>query len=289
MFYNAFLSKSLCFKAREELSDRDFARVLKAIKNNLLLSESEAMTTKRLPTFLAVILFMTAIPAFAYTVSQTKYIPSGIPDMNGLLTFNQFNNHSGIWDLNSIQISFTLQSSGGCLTVDNDSASPASGSFEFGIFGGILSTNVNLPAINPPAQFSCQVEVYDSQTFSLDPDNGDGLSYDPTPPDGLSYNGGIITDTNVGSVGRPYWTAGNKGFLGIGTYTINYYVRQHFTFSASGGVSLNATPAADAAGFVTVLYTYEVIPEPATITLLGTGILVFLLKRKRKKQQIYPP
>jgi hypothetical protein len=239
------------------------------------------MTTKRLSTFLAVILSMLAVPAFADTLSQTRFF-TGIPSMNGSLTFNQFYDNGGAWTLQSIEVSLTLQASGGYIRIDNDSSVPASFSFTFGAGGVLSSTDVNLSdSLNQPVPG--QVAVYRSQSFNLAGNVGDGTGdYDPTPPDGALYNGNIVTDTNVGFIGNYYWDKGTEGFLGTGTYDVNYSVWQHFTYDVFGGIEFKSIPA-NASGLVTVLYTYDTIPEPATIALLCTG-LIFLLKRKRKKQ-----
>jgi hypothetical protein len=235
------------------------------------------MIAKRLSAFLAVIFATMAVPAFADTLSQTQFF-TGIPNMNGAFSFNQFNNHNNTWDLQSIEISFTLQASGGYLKLDNDSLEPASVSFEFGAGGVLSSTDVNLSnSLNQPVPG--QVTVYDSQTFSLAPDNGDGpYIYDPSPPDGNLYNGRILTDTGLGFIGNYYWDKGGKGFLGTGTYNINYSVWQHFQLDSTGGVTHMSIPA-NASGMVTVLYTYDAVPEPATIALLTIGSLLF---RKKK-------
>ena len=236
------------------------------------------MITKRLSALLAVILFMTTAPAFADTISQTKFF-TGIPLMYNSLTFNQFDTHGGTWALQSIEVSLTLQASGGYIKLDNDSSLADTFSFEFGVRGVLISTDVNLSnSLNQPVPG--QIEVYRSRSFNLAGNVGDGTGdYDPTPPDGNFYNGDIITDTNIGFVGNAFWNAGTKGFLGTGTYDINYFVSRHATYDdLYGGVELMATPA-NASGMVTVLYAYNTVPEPATITLLSFGVFA-LLRRK---------
>jgi len=227
------------------------------------------MTIKKISIFFAVAFLVMAIPVLANTLSQTQFF-TGIPNMNGSLPdFNQFNSYGGTRLLQSIQISFTLQSSGGYLEAHNISSSLASITYAFGVNGRISSTDVCLPDMS--------LQVSDTNHFDLNP----GASW--------SYNGSIKTDTKLDSVADTLWGSGAKGFLETtGTYKINYSVGRTADCTSDGGISFSSIPAS-ASGMVTVLYTYEVIPEPATIALLGTGILVFVLKRKRKKQQIYPP
>jgi len=223
------------------------------------------MTTKKISIFFAVTSLVMAVPAFAYTISQSQVF-TGITNMSGSLPdFNQFDNHGDIWQLQSIQVSFTLQTSGGYLEIYNNSSSPASITFDFGTNGFIASTDVCLPDMS--------LQVYDGNHIELS-NLGDSRSYD----------GGIKTNTKLVSIGETFWNAGNKGFEGTGTYTIDYSISQWFDWSGSGWIRFDSLPP-NASSIVTVLYTYnETIPEPATIALLGTGILVFLLKRKKKKR-----
>ena len=221
---------------------------------------------------------MMAIPAFADTIPQTQFF-TGIPNMNGSLTFNQFDNHSDTWTLLSIQVSFTLKASGGYLKLDNDSAQDVNGTFEFGAIGSISSTDVVLK--NSFSQLiPGQAVASFNESFSLDAnDLNDGRGdYDPTPPDGLLYNGGFETGSESGFVGNASW----EEFLGTGAYNINYSVARLFNYSSNTDrIEYEFIPVS-VSGFVTVLYTYDVIPEPATITLLCTGTLA-LLKRKNGK------
>jgi len=214
-------------------------------------------------------LFITAAPTSAYyTLPQTQSF-SGRPNPSGSLTFSQFHDDSGAWILQSIQVSFTLQSSGGHLTLDNNNnLQQASGYFEFGVGGVLSSTDVNLSnSLNQP--IPGQVTACSSQTFNLGP--GETLSYD----------GGIVTATKSGFVGNTFWGDGTKRFLGTGTYSINYYVWLHLPVnSSSEEILFNSNPTPNAFGDVTVVYTY--IPEPATITLLTFGGFALLKKKHRK-------
>lgn len=235
---------------------------------------------KKLVCLLLVVSFLiVAVPAtFGYTISQTQLF-NGIPNFSGSLTFNQFDNHGGIWTLQSIQVSLTLQASGGQLILDNESSLPASGTFQFGAKGNITSTDVAL--LNSTFQpVPGEVSAIYSQAFSLAANTGDGIGdYDPSPPDGLLYIGGTVNDSESDYVisNKVVWDAGTKGFIGTGTYSINYLVHQWLDLSSTDGVEFAIAPVT-ASGFATVVYTYEVIPEPATLLLFGLGGLV--LRRK---------
>jgi hypothetical protein len=239
------------------------------------------MITKRFLFFFAAAVFITGGLACAVTITQTKNF-SGTPNTSGLLTFSQFNTYGGTLALQSIQVLLYLETSGGELILDNDGALPASGTFQFGAVGNLNSTTDVILLNSSFLSIPDKVGAYYSQPFSLSADNGDGLSvYDPTPPDGLSYSGILEAGVKSGSVGNAFWSAGTKGFLGTGTYKINYSIIQWLDYGGIGGIQYAITPVS-ATGHVTIAYNYSYVPEPTTIILLTVGAFVFL-KRKRSK------
>jgi hypothetical protein len=193
-------------------------------------------------------------------ISQTQFF-TGIPALYDSLTFNQFDTQGGNLDLQSIEISFVLQSSGGYLEASNISSSPASIDYTFGVNGRIFSTDVCLPDMS--------LQVSDTDHFDLN------------AGDSWSYNGSIITDTDLDSIASSLWGSGAQGFQGTGTYKINYFIGRTAELASEEEISFSSIPAS-ASGMVTVLYTYNTVPtpEPATITLLSVGIFA-LLRRKQ--------
>ncbi|MBU2457846.1 MAG: PEP-CTERM sorting domain-containing protein [Planctomycetes bacterium] len=237
--------------------------------------------TKRFLVFFAAILSVSALQVSAFTIPQTKYF-SGTPSMSGSLTFNRFDNYGGTLVLQSIDISLTLQASGGYFILDNDNTSPVSGTFEFGANATIIGATDVILKDSSSQDIPAQAAAYHSGVFNLaadvDDDTGD---YDPTGPDGMFYNGGIENSTTSGSIGNAFWS----GFTGsgTGTYNINFSVTQRASCSGPDYIENQSSPPPSTFGFVTVLYTYEPVPEPATIALLTVGALALLKKRKHSK------
>lgn len=126
------------------------------------------------------VLALTITMAGATQVSQTKGF-SGIPDFQKTLTFAKLN-FCPDCTLNWIEVVLTLNVTGGQYVIDNDAASPASGSFSFGGQSVILSSTVTML----DASFNSVVGTAaagHTDTFSLDANFADGPGdYSPVLP-----------------------------------------------------------------------------------------------------------
>lgn len=219
--------------------------------------------------------FITA-NVFGEMITETQYF-GGIPNLNGILTFKQFDKSAD--KLQSIALMICLQTTGGRLILDNDSSSPVSGLFQFGAYGSIISSDVILlnssymPSLQP-AMAIC------NESFSLAADNGDGLAgFDASGPDGMSYAGDVEMDVKSGLVDQTFWSMGRKGFLGTGTFNLNYSIMQWIDFGNKNLLSYGVNPLR-ADGFVTVIYTYDAAPEPSTIILFSISLALFRIRTK---------
>ena len=159
--------------------------------------------------------------------------------------------------------------------LDNDSSSPASGTFEFGAKGDISSTDV--PLLNSSSQpVTATAEALHSGSFNLAGNTGDvSGDWDPTPPDGVEYDyiDDPTSDTQSGFIGAAYFA----GYIGTGTYDIEADITQFSDYGSVSGIEYAVQPV-DSTGDVTVIYTYT--PEPATMVLFGLGGLILNITKR---------
>lgn len=249
------------------------ANHLGTIKN-----ERGLLMVRRVITICVLMVVLSSVSAFGAVYSQVQSF-AGTPNINNTFTFNQFNTSLGT--LTGIQITLTVNSQGGIYVLDNDSDSAATGTFEFGAMGSMSSTDVIL--LNSMfASIPGNVGAYQTQTFSLAADNGDGIgNLDSTGPDGMAYIGHSESGSGTGTVSNMLWSMGTKGFLGTGTYNILCNIMQWSNLTSTGGVEYSVTPVT-ASGSVQVSYIYDAIPEPATLVILALGALIPMKKRFRK-------
>jgi len=192
---------------------------------------------------------------------------NGTPNLSQTLTFDLYDGSSG--PLQAIQVKFVLNSHDGQLILDNDSAEPAAGTFEFGSIGDISSTDV--PLLNSSFQLvTVELDATHSGPFGLAGDlapvTGD---FNPNPPDGMQYDGGNESDSDSGFIAPALFAQ----YTGAGTFDIVVDVLQWQDFGGVSGIEWAVTPV-NVDGYIEVIY----IPEPATLLLLGLGGLVL---RKR--------
>lgn len=219
---------------------------------------------------LAVLVVLVAVgSASATTIVQTQNF-SGVPDYSKPLTFNKFNPSLGT--LLSVQVSVYLAVDGGMLILDNDGVDPASGTFQFGAKGNISSVDVLL--LNSSFMpVTSEIQAFYSNSFSLSGNVGDGIGdFSPLGPDGMQYNGGPQSDSKSGSIGSMFFSS----YTGIGTFVVDAAANQWSTYGSISGMEYAVSPVTSN-GSVEVVYNY-IVPEPATMALLGLGMMLFRRK-----------
>jgi len=183
----------------------------------------------------------------------------------------------GTRNLLSVEIKFNLNVNNGTLLLDNDGQAAASGTFEFGAKGTISSSQV--PLLNSVYQpVVSELGAFHTGTFNLAGNTGDGddaQNCDPSAPDGMTYAGGLESRSSQGLINPMLISQ----YAGSGSYNINVEVLQWANFGGQGGIAYTVLPLTSN-GNVEVNYSYEVVPEPATVGLLLLGGLGMIRRKK---------
>jgi hypothetical protein len=217
---------------------------------------------------------------FAAQLKQTFDIKSNV---NSYFNFDQFDESLG--NLRSIAILFCLQITDGQLILDNDGTSRATGDLQFGARGSISSTDVVL--LNSSYMPTLEnVFAVNEQTFNLAADNGDGLSvFDSSSPDGLLCIGIPQMGVQFGFIDKAFWSMGTKGFLGSGTFDINYSVMQLVDYGSIRLISYAVNPV-ETEGYITLIYNYQPTPEVGTILFFAIGTSFLKLRKGLYNKQL---
>lgn len=209
--------------------------------------------------------------ADAVIIMQTQNFGPGTPNFASVLTFNKYNGSAG--DIVSVKIKVQLDITGGRLELDNDGAGPANGSAQLGAEAAISSIDVNLldNAFQPVTGVAA---ASNSSLFNLAGNDGDGLgTFEVGGPDYFLFQGLPASDMKMGFINTLF----HGQYAGAGTFDITLNASQIFDYGAIGGISFAGSPVT-ASGNVMVIY--DIIPAPASATLLGLGGLLAARRRR---------
>ena len=199
---------------------------------------------------------------------------SGIPNFDGFFTFNQFDasqyGDPMFVELCEAKITMTVEIDGGILQLDNDGIDPAVVTGEIGASASMSSSDI--------FGVSLLAEPKTSGMFNLAANNGDGPTFDNEPgdPDYAELNGSGQTDMDMLVFDSGAFLT---QFEGMGTFDLDYIVNQIFNNGGVGGVSFGGTPV-NATITAEVVYTYKIVPAPASAALLGLGGLAAARRRR---------
>ena len=235
----------------------------------------------RLAACLYCLVFLSGISltnsAAAQTLIQSESF-MGTPNYSAVLTFDQFDSSLGV--LTGIQVDVEFSATEGRVHLDNDAATAAVGSVEYGSTALLSSPDVILlnDAFNPVIQ---QINATLIEAMNLAADDGDAEvggtpNFSFAGPDAALLGPIDESDSDSGNIASDFFAI----YTGNGTYDLIVDVDQTVDFGGIGGISFLGFPI-QTEGTVTVTYFYTAIPEPATCSLLCLSFGLIGLRRRR--------
>ena len=214
----------------------------------------------------------------ADTITQTNTF-NGTPNYTSALTFNKFDTDGGRLTLTGVNVSiFLLTEAQGRVGVDNDGASPASGTVRMGTQLVVTKhTGSSNPTImDENGDGLPTISATTSKSMSLATDDGDAGTYSTSGADYDVMNVAESQNSSAIVIDSAYWSKYQAN--GVATFVFDATVSQFTDFSSFGGSQVQIDPMA-ARGNVVV--TYNFIPEPATASMSVMVLLAAVWVRRR--------
>jgi len=214
----------------------------------------------------------------AATIVQTETF-AFVPNGSQVLTFDQFDSNSGLFTLQSVTISITLNKTGGSLQVDNDSATAGTINLTHQIQASLASSLGATSLLNTTFQtIGATSALTATNTVTGQPIGV--TSGDPTnefnntaSSDFFALNPSDASASDSGTVNDLF----ESSYVGTGTFTNTITASQLVNVSGLGGLQ-QAFTVSGVSGSVTITYSY--IPEPSTALLGALGVLGLLRRRR---------
>lgn len=213
------------------------------------------------------------------TLIQTQnyaFVPNG----SQTVTFNKFDTSLGT--LTGVNVSVTLNKSGGSFQVDNDSDNAGTINLTHQVKGS-LSTSLDFRALLNTGFATIGNNTVLVATSTLSNQSIAGTQGDATNAfnatglgDFVSFNPTTIGASDSGDVNNAFISY----YQGTGTFTDTVTADQIVSATGLSGLQQSFT-VSNISGAVVVTYTYTAIPEPASALLGGLGLLGLVVRRRR--------
>ncbi len=213
-----------------------------------------------------------AIPIFANAIQITQIdaVNGEWLDFNKSWTFDKFDDNGGVFELEWVRMTIHTQITYGWFIVDNDALLPANVTINYNVMTSLTSPDLTIAPFN--------VNIGGTENLALAANIGDVPGViDGTPPDGaiVTPDSSMYTNTLFFDKNDPDMAQ----FIGTGLINTLFTSTRTFNITGASGIEGAYTVMIANAG-VEVIYDYNVIPEPATLAILGLGGLMI---RRRKK------
>lgn len=208
-----------------------------------------------------------AVHAHAIQQVIVAPIPTTPTDFNTIIPIAKFDPALGQLLMVTVRLNATLDAS---LIAENRSGAPAT------ITGSVTNNIALTPPIGPVLNGSASTTPVGAQLVGP----YDGIPFTnelPNGPFGADTFRWTIVNGNVDQANNYNLPADLAFFTGAGTLDYNVVGDSTFSLSSNTG-NLAALATATAGGTITV--TYDYIPEPATMGLLGMGALALIRRRR---------
>lgn len=197
-------------------------------------------------------------------------------------SFNEFDTHGGAYILSSVRIQFITLAWDGFIGTDNDGLAGASGTVSFNLYNTLTSTK-NLTDSSFSTAWASQY-IKRSDTFTLAPDDGDGVGYQPGGVDWDSLTGPTAEAPDVRSADITITSFLTSTYEGTGTFSMSSTAYQTLNALIGGDSQIQAS-GQQMSGSVILTYNY-VVPEPAAVGLIGLGGVITLVINRIRRRNI---